>query len=118
MGAAARAMLNFGLFDLRLVDPTADPRCDEAVLRAAGARPLLESCSTHETVGGAMADLQLVLATTARPRECLMDVYAPREAVALAASAIRRGERVGFLFGSEKNGLTNAELQVAVLTWP
>ena len=120
VGAAARAMLNFGLFDLRLVDPTADPMSEEATLRASGARPLLERAVTHETVGAAVADLQLVLATTARPREEKIPVYAPREAIAAAAAAIRRGERVGFLFGSEKNGLSNDELEhaSAIVTIP
>ena len=47
-------------------------------------------------------------------------MYEPREAVALATDAIRRGEKVGFLFGSEKNGLSNAELEhaSAIVTIP
>jgi len=106
-------MLNFGLSDLRLVDPTAHAQSDEAVLRASGAAPILRRCETHETAADAVADLQLVLATTARPRESRIPVYAPREAMALAAAAIARGERVGLMFGSEKNGLSNAELDAA-----
>ena len=57
-----------------------DPTADEAVLRASGAAPILRSCTTHETAASATADLQLVLATTARPRESRIPVYAPREA--------------------------------------
>ena len=69
MGAAARAMLNFGLFDLRLVSPDADPLSDEAILRASGAAPVLRRSVTHDGMADAVSDLQLVLATTARPRE-------------------------------------------------
>lgn len=120
VGAVARGMLNFGLWDLRLIDPTADPQCDEAILRATGAAPLLRRASNHETMSDAVADLQLVLATTARPRESRIPVYGPREAVALGKAAIARGERVGLLFGSEKNGLSNDELTYAhgIVTLP
>ena len=65
---------------------------EEATLRASGARPLLERAVTHETVGAAVADLQLVLATTARPREEKIPVYAPREAIAAARQ--RTAERL------------------------
>ena len=106
-------MLNFGLWDLRLVDPDCDCQSDEAILRASGAAPLLNRAAVHANMRDAAADLQLVLATTARPRESRIPVYGPREAVALAAEAISRGERVGLLFGSEKNGLNNEELESA-----
>ena len=113
-------MLNFGLFDLRLVSPDADPLSDEAILRASGAAPVLRRSVTHDGMADAVSDLQLVLATTARPRESRIPVYSPREAVKAAAEAISRGERVGFLFGSEKNGLSNAELEhaSAIVTIP
>ena len=97
VGSVARGMLNFGLHDLRLIDPTADPGCDEAILRASGAAPLLKTASVHDCVADAAHDLQLVLATTARPRESRIPVHSPREAVALAMDAISRGERVGLL---------------------
>lgn len=113
VGGAARAMLNFGLCRLRLVDPTANPRSDEAILRATGAAPVLRDSETYDSMAEAVADLQLVLATTARPRESRIPVHSPREAVELAKAAVARGERVGFLFGSEKNGLSNTELEHA-----
>jgi tRNA/rRNA methyltransferase len=120
VGAAARAMLNFGLWDLRLAQPDADPRSDEALLRASGARPILERAPVHQSLGEAVEDLQLVLATTARTRERSIPVYSPRDAMLLAAKAVGRGERVGFLFGSEKNGLSNEELEhaTAIVTIP
>ena len=105
VGSVARAMLNFGLWNLRLVAPDADAQSDEALLRASGAAPLLRAAVTHPNMASATADLQLVLATTARPRESRVPVHSPREAIRLATDAIGRGERVGFLFGSEKNGV-------------
>jgi len=113
VGSVARGMLNFGLWQLRLVAPVADHQSDEAVLRASGAAPLLRRAEAFEHMEAATSDLQLVLATTARPRESRMPVHSPREAVALTAAALRRGERVGWLFGSEKNGLSNDELEWA-----
>ena len=120
VGGAARAMLNFGLWDLRLVDPTANPSSDEAILRSSGAAPILERSATHATCAAAVEDLNLVLATTARMRESRMPVYSPREAIGLASEAIARGERVGLMFGSEKNGLSNEELlhATALVTIP
>ena len=108
-----RGMLNFGLWDLRLVDPVADPHGDEAILRASGAAPLLRRAPVHGSMREAASDLHLVLATTARPRESRIPVYGPREAVGMACEAIGRGEKVGLLFGSEKNGLSNDELACA-----
>lgn len=111
VGSVARGMLNFGLWQLRLVAPQASHLSDEAKLRASGAAPLLATASVHTTMASAVDDLQLVLATTARPRESRIAVYSPREAVQVAMAAIERGERVGLLFGSEKNGLSNDELR-------
>lgn len=113
VGSVARGMLNFGLWNLRLVDPTADATSDDAILRASGAAPVLQGAETYGSMAEATADLQLVLATTARPRESRIPVYSPREAASRAADAISRGEKVGLLFGSEKNGLSNDELQFA-----
>ena len=120
VGAAARAMLNFGLWDLRVVQPT-DPEVtisEEAILRASGAAPILHTSTTHSSLPQAVEDLQLVLATTARPRESRIPVRT-REAVERAVAAIQRGERVGLLFGSEKNGLSNEELEATeIVTIP
>ena len=113
VGSVARGMLNFGLWNLRLVEPIADEKSDEAILRASGAAPILKRAEIFGSMADATADLQLVLATTARPRESRIPVHSPREAVSIAAAAIARGERVGLLFGSEKNGLSNDELTYA-----
>ncbi|KAL1510294.1 hypothetical protein AB1Y20_006614 [Prymnesium parvum] len=113
VGAAARAMLNFGLCDLRLAAPECDWTCEAAVLRASGAAPLLHAARRFDGVAEATRDAGLVLATTARPRDLRLPVLSPRAAAARAAEAAARGERVCFMFGSEKNGLSNEELRVA-----
>lgn len=114
IGAVARAMLNFGMSDLRLVAPLTQPwLTDEAQARACGAAPLLDEAQTFTDMPAATDDLQLVLATTARPRDANVPVLTPRAAAELAAEAIASGQRVGLLFGSEKNGLLNEELLCA-----
>lgn len=112
VGGTARAMLNFGLTDLRLVNPTADHESEKAFLRASGARQILNDAVIFDKTAPAVADLHLVFATTARLRENVQ-VYSPRESMELALSAIQRGERVGFLFGCEKNGLDKEEVDHA-----
>ena len=115
IGSVARAMLNFGLTALRVVAP-ADAGWRghaEAVTNACGASPLLEDASLYDAPEAATDDLQLVLATTARTRDAAVPVYTAREAAALACDAAARGARVGLLFGTEKNGLSNDELQCA-----
>ena len=114
IGAVARAMLNFGLSDLRLVAPlTENWLTEEAQARACGAAPLLDEAQTFADMPAATDDLQLVLATTARPRDANVPVLTPRAAAELAAAAVASGQRVGLLFGSEKNGLDNDELLCA-----
>ena len=92
IGAVARAMLNFGLSDLRLVAPLTQPwLTEEAQARACGAAPLLDEAQTFVDMPAATDDLQLVLATTARPREANVPVLTPRAAAEMAAEAISCG---------------------------
>eukprot|EP00965_Chrysotila_dentata_P213863 6187880-Pleurochrysis_carterae.AAC.4 len=107
--------MNFGLCELRLVAPDCgDEWCtEEALSRACGAVPVLDNTVKFDELSDACADVGLVLATTARPRDCALPVYNPREAAELAARTISTGSRVAFLFGSEKNGLSAEELRVA-----
>lgn len=111
IGAVARAMLNFGLSELRIVQPlNPEWQDEEAMARACGAAPLLEEATTYDDMRAATDDLQLVLATTARPRDANVEVLTARDAAKRAAEAVAAGQRVGLLFGSEKNGLSNEEL--------
>lgn len=120
IGAAARAMANFGLSDLRL----AAPRCawpnQKAVAMAAGAAKLVESGRVFETIKDAIGDLHFVLATTARERGIAREVLTPAEAAKRLREASASHRRTGILFGNERAGLDNEEISYcdAVITIP
>jgi tRNA/rRNA methyltransferase len=113
IGATARAMLNCGLTELRLVAPRDGWPNPQAHSMASGADRVLEEAKLFERVEDAIADLQRVYATTARHRDMVKHVVTPRRAAEEIRSAERRGERCGFLFGRERIGLTNDEVVLA-----
>lgn len=113
IGAAARAMLNCGLTDLRLVRPRDGWPNDAAVAAASGADPVLERARLYDTTAGAVADLQHVYATTARGRDMNKVVVTPRRAAADIRACGARGGACGVLFGPERSGLTNDDLTLA-----
>lgn len=111
IGATARAMKNMGLSQLTLVAPRSFP-ADEAVARAAGADDILASARVVASVREAVADCPLVVATSARPRTIAWPCLTPKE----AASALWAGAQtapVALLFGAERTGLTNDEIDFA-----
>jgi tRNA/rRNA methyltransferase len=123
IGMCARAMANFGLNDLRLVNPREGwPRSDNyrevAYSAAAGATELLDSARVFHSVEAAVGDLSVVYAATARERGQLKAVFTP--SVAMGASAAAPGENRGVLFGPERTGLTNDEVAIAdsIITFP
>jgi tRNA/rRNA methyltransferase len=120
VGTAARAMANFGLADLRLVNPREGWPNDKARAAASRADHVLEAVRVHPTVAAAVADLQFVYAATARAREVAKPVAGPREAAARLRAAARSGVATGILFGRERTGLTNEDLTYAdaILTYP
>jgi tRNA/rRNA methyltransferase len=120
IGAAARAMANFGLGDLRLVNPRPDWRSDKARAAASGAEAILENAHIYPTFQDAIGDLGVVFATTARERGVAKDVIGPRAAAARALARSTEGARVGFAFGRERIGLTNDEVALsdAIVTLP
>src|SRR5262245_22275662 len=99
IGAVARVMGNFGLTDLRLVRPRDGWPQERAWASASGADWPLDGARVCATLGEAIADLQLVLATTARPRETALPVVTPREAGAWLRREADAGHAVGLLFG-------------------
>lgn len=113
VGAAARAMLNFGLTELRLVAPTCGWPNAKAVVAASGAAEVLNGARVFERLTDALADLHHTLASTARPRGLDKDVVGPGEAARRARGLAAAGRRVGLLFGPERTGLTNDELLLA-----
>ncbi len=110
IGAAARAMWNFGLDRLRLVAPRDGWPNPAAVAMASGAGRVLDGATVHAALPEAAADLTFLYATTARPRELTKPVLTPEAAIADARARAAAGERVGFVFGPERAGLENAEV--------
>lgn len=110
IGACARAMLNFGLTELRLVRPRDGWPNEQARAMASRADSVLDEARVFDSTADAVADRHLVLATTARPRELVKAVLTPRQAAALSRSAVAAGERVAWLFGAERAGLDNDDV--------
>lgn len=120
IGAVARVMANFGLHELRLVNPRDGWPQDRAWASASGADWPLNNATVFPTVADAIADLHGVYATTARPRELQLPVITPRECAGVLASEIASGLRMGLLFGGERAGLETADISLcrAVVTIP
>jgi tRNA/rRNA methyltransferase len=120
IGAAARAMANFGLLRLRLVKPRQAWPNDKARMMAAGADAILETAVLYDTLPEAIADCSFVLATTARAHDQAKPVISAQEAAAEIAPRIAGGETVAILFGRERNGLENDEVALAdrIVTLP
>ena len=110
IGATARAMLNFGLTELRLVAPRDGWPNPAAAAMASGADRVLEDAKLFPTVAAATADLHLLLATTARRRDMAKPIWSPAKAAAELRAAAARGERSGLLFGAERAGLDNDDV--------
>jgi tRNA/rRNA methyltransferase len=110
IGAAARAMWNFGLSRMRLVDPRDGWPNPRAVAMASGAGRLLDAAQVHGDLGGAIGDCSFVYATTARPRDLTKTVFTPEAAARDMTRRIGEGERVAVLFGPERAGLENEDV--------
>src|SRR5437660_10918613 len=99
IGTTARAMANFGLSRLRLVKPRDGWPNPRSYVAASGADRILDRAILFETVEAAIADLNLVLATTARAHDQAKPVIGPEDAAREIAPRIAVGEAVGILFG-------------------
>jgi tRNA/rRNA methyltransferase len=113
IGMVARAMANFGLDALRLVAPRDGWPQEKARIAASGANYVIDDAAAFPTLEAAMGDLTWTIATTARQRDLRKPVLTPEQAVAEAFVRIERGERCGFLFGRERNGLETHEIASA-----
>ena len=109
IGAAARAMWNFGLDRMHVVGPRDGWPNSRAVAMASGAGRLLDEARLHADLPAALADTTFTFATTARGRGLTKPVYSPERAMQLAAEMIARGEKVAVLFGPERAGLENED---------
>ncbi|MEL6467153.1 MAG: RNA methyltransferase [Pseudomonadota bacterium] len=113
IGAAARAMLNFGVDRMRIVDPRDGWPNPAAVAMASGAGRVLDQATVHEDVASAVADCAYVYATTARMRDMTKDVLSPEAAMQDAARRLGEGQPVGVMFGPERAGLENHDIAQA-----
>ncbi len=120
IGAACRAMLNFGLTELRLVAPRDGWPNPAADAMAAGALPVLQTAKVFQTTAEAVADLKYILAATARRRELEIPVIGTETVGPALRAYANEKTATGILFGPEKAGLKNADVVLAdaILTYP
>jgi len=110
IGMVARAMGNFGLDDLRVVNPRDGWPSEKARAVASGAAAIIDDAKLCPTLDAGIGDLNWVVATTARQRDLRKPVMTPEVAAQEFAVRISRGEKCGILFGRERNGLDSDEV--------
>lgn len=110
IGKAARAMLNFGLTEMRLVAPRDGWPNPEAGPAASGADPVLEGARVFPTTADAIADCSTVYASTVRRRDLIMPAVGPEE---MAREIHSTGGRSAILFGPERSGLESEDVALA-----
>lgn len=110
IGAAARAMANFGLKELRLVRPRDGWPNERATAAASRGDTIIETVKLFDTLDAAIADLTRVYATTARPHDISKAVVSPAVAAAEMHADSAAGAKVGIVFGRERWGLTSDEV--------
>lgn len=120
IGAAARAMLNCGLTDLRLVRPRDGWPNQKAVSASAGADRVVDAARVYRNTSEAVADLHRVYATTARRRDMVKPIMTPTAAATDMRQELSAGRQTGILFGRERSGLSNHDVMRAnaIITAP
>jgi len=113
IGMVARAMLNCGLGDLRLVRPRDGWPSRQAEAAASGADTVLNAARLFYTLGDAIADLDSLYAATARTRDMTKSMVTPRQAAIEVRAAEAEGRKVGLLLGPERSGLTSDDVALA-----
>ena len=120
IGMVARAMANFGLSELRLVNPRDGWPSAKAKAAASRADHVIDGASLFSSTAEAIADLNFVFATTARERDGFKPVRGPVEAGRALRARENGGEKTGILFGRERFGLDTEEVGLAdeIVTFP
>lgn len=120
IGMVARAMANFGLAELRLVNPRDGWPSEKAISAASKADHVIAATKVYTSLEAAVADLNFVYATTARDRYGYKEVRSPVVAAETLRTRFSAGEATGILFGRERTGLTNEEIALAdeLVTFP
>lgn len=120
IGASARAMLNCGLTDLRLIHPRDGWPNERADANSAGALEIMPPIQVFDTTAQAIKECHYIYATTARPRDMVKPVFTARSAATDMRERSSQGQKIGILFGGERAGLTNEDVSLAhaIITVP
>jgi len=110
VGMVARAMANFGLDEMRVINPRDGWPSEKARAVASGAAAIVDGAALHATLSSAIGDLNYVVATTARQRDLRKPILTPEEAAQEMRRRIGEGQRCAMLFGRERNGLETPEI--------
>ena len=113
IGMVARAMANFGLSELRLVNPRDGWPSEKARAAASKADHVIDGATVFDTLEEAISDLNFVYATTAREPNGFKPVRSPVVAAQTQKARHDAGQKVGVLYGREKSGLSNEEVALA-----
>jgi tRNA/rRNA methyltransferase len=106
VGSAARAIKTMGFTHLRLIDPC-DHLGEEALMLAHGSHEILRSARVYGDFDSAVADLDLLVCTTAKERTAKHEYHSSRDLAGLLSNKNEQLKRVGILFGTEESGLPN-----------
>ncbi|MEP0518685.1 MAG: RNA methyltransferase [Hyphomicrobiales bacterium] len=120
IGTAARAMANFGLSEMRIVNPRDGWPNEKAKSASAKADHVIDNAKVFDTLEEALVGLNRVFATTARSRDMFVPVRGPEEAMQIANAHMASDQQCGILFGRERTGLKNEEVALAdeIVTFP
>lgn len=110
IGMVARAMANFGLEELRIVDPRDGWPNEKARIAASGANFIIDAAEHYESFEEGVAGLNWICATSARQRDLAKPVLTPEQAIAEVRRRMAEGQRCGIIFGPERNGLETMEI--------
>ncbi|MET4806615.1 RNA methyltransferase [Limibacillus sp. MBR-115] len=113
IGMVARAMMNCGLGELRLVEPRDGWPNEASAAPASGALPILQAAKLYDSVTAALEDCHKVYVTTARQREMIKQIMTPKAAVRQLRQQIADGMQTALVFGPERTGLESDEVALA-----
>jgi len=120
IGMCARAMLNCGLTELRIVAPRDGWPNDRANAAASGADDVIKNVKLFDSTEDAIADCHEVIGTTNRTRDMVKPVYTAQSSVPIMQEALDHGHKVAIMFGPERTGLENDDISLcsAVMSIP
>lgn len=120
IGMVARAMLNFGLTELRLVQPREEWPNDKAIATASGAIDVIENTKVYETLNEAVHDVHMIYGTTARGRDMVNVIHTPATAAKDIQEQTLLDKTTAIVFGAERTGLENDDIALcnALITYP